>query len=323
MTSHFAARSARGTRRGKLVFAVGTGAIALLLAILTAHRFAQTGWPLSRGHPGLLAAAAGLFLVAYALKVYAWRRLFAADERPHPLALAAANGGAAVMALALPGRLDDALRIAIVRRSPGCPAGVRSLCLSLAMLGLIDSAALAPLALIAGALPGSTLGLRVGLAVVCAVGVAAGVLVAMLPRLVSSRRLLQFRLGAWLRPRTTSIGDASRAWVLVSSYWLVRVLALLLILGTLGFGFSFPLAVLYLCAGSAAGALPIGLAGAATQAGASAAVLVASGVGASQAVGAAIAVQALGVLCGGAIFIVAALVQTRVRHALAPARVPA
>ena len=91
-------------------------------------------------------AAAVLFLVAYTLKVCAWRRLFAADERPHPLALAAANGGAAVMGLALPGRLDDALRIAIVRRYPGCPAGVRSLCLSLAMLGLIDSAALAPLA---------------------------------------------------------------------------------------------------------------------------------------------------------------------------------
>ena len=312
-----------GSRRGKLVFAVGTGAVALLLAILTAHRFTQTGWPLSRGHPALLAAAAGLFLVAYALKVHAWGRLFAVVERPHPLALAAANGGAAVMAVALPGRLDDALRIAIVRRSPGCPAGVRSLCLSLAMLGLIDAAGLVPLTLIASALPGSALGLRVGLAVVCGVGVAAGVLVAMLPRLAASGALARFRLCTWLRPRTTSLADASGAWLLLSLYWLVRALALLLILGTLGVGFSFTLAVLYLCAGSAAGALPIGPAGAATQAGASAAALIASGAGATQAVGAAIAAQALGVLCGGAIFIGAFLLQTRTRRALALRRLPA
>jgi uncharacterized membrane protein YbhN (UPF0104 family) len=310
------------SRRGRLVFTVGTAAIALVLAILTARRFAETSWPFSRGHPGLLAAAAGLFLVAYALKVQAWGRLFAADERPHPLALAAANGGAAVMGLALPGRFDDALRIAIVRRYPGCPVGIRSLCLSLAMLGLIDAAALAPLALAAAALPGSALEVRAGLAVVCGAGVAAGVFVVMLPRLAASRQFVRFRLGRWLRLRTTSLGDASGAWLLVCSYWLVRAMGLLLILGTLGVGFSFPLAVLYLCAGSAAGALPIGPAGAATQAGASAAVLVASGVGASQAVGAAVAVQALGILCGAAIFLVASLLQTRVGHALPVARAP-
>src|SRR5438093_837191 len=34
------------------------------------------------------------------------------------------------------------------RRAPGCPAGVRALALSLVMLGVIDSAALAPLAFV-------------------------------------------------------------------------------------------------------------------------------------------------------------------------------
>ena len=35
------------------------------------------------------------------------------------------------------------MRIAVVRRYPGCPAGVRALALSLVMLGVVDNAALA------------------------------------------------------------------------------------------------------------------------------------------------------------------------------------
>ena len=93
-------------------------------------------------------AAGLLLLLAQALKASGWARLFRPDERPTPLALAAGNGGAALIGLVLPGRFDDAMRIAVVRRSPGCPAGVRALALSLVMLGLIDSAALAPLAFV-------------------------------------------------------------------------------------------------------------------------------------------------------------------------------
>ena len=91
-------------------------------------------------------AAGLLLLLAQALKAYGWGRLFTPDERPKALALAAGNGGAALIGVALPGRFDDAMRVAVVRRYPGCPAGVRVLCLSLVMLGLIDSVALAPLA---------------------------------------------------------------------------------------------------------------------------------------------------------------------------------
>jgi hypothetical protein len=105
-----------------------------------------------------------------ALKAIGWGRLFAPRERPHPLALAAGNGGAAVMGTILPGRFEDVMRVAVVRRYPGCPAGVRSLCFSLVMLGLIDSVALAPLALAAALLFSGGLGVRAGLAVVAAAG---------------------------------------------------------------------------------------------------------------------------------------------------------
>jgi uncharacterized membrane protein YbhN (UPF0104 family) len=279
------------------------------------RHFAVTGWPLSDGHPGLLVTAGLLFLAAYAFKAYGWRRLFAADERPPPLALAAANGGASVTGVALPGRFDDVVRIAIVRRYPDCPAGVRSLCLSLFMLGLIDTVALLPLAVAAAVFPGHAVSVRAGLALIAAAGIGAAALVVALPRFAASKRLLRFRLGRWLSPRTTSLRGAVRAWALVSTSWLVRAVALFLLLGALGIGFSFPLALLFLCAGAAASALPIGPAGAATQVGAGAAVLVAAGVAVPEAVGFAVAVQAMAVLAGGAVVLFAAVRHTGLRLA--------
>src|SRR5881392_1554445 len=191
------------SRRGRWVLAAGSGVLIVALAILAARHFATTSWPLASGDPGVLVAAGLLLLLAQALKAYGWGRLFTPDERPTVLALAAGNGGAALMGVVLPGRFDDAMRVAVVRRYPGCPAGVRALCLSLVMLGLIDSVALAPLALAAAVFPGAGMGVRAGLAVVAAAGVAAAALILALPRLAASSQVLRFRLGRWLGPRTT------------------------------------------------------------------------------------------------------------------------
>ncbi len=311
----------RRSRRGRWTLAAGSGAFAIVLALLAIRHFATTSWPLSDGEPAVVAAAGLLLLLAQAFKAYGWGRLFAPAERPKPLALAAGNGGAALIGVVLPGRFDDAMRVAVVRRYPGCPAGVRALCLSLVMLGLIDSVALAPLALAAAAFPGAGMGVRAGLAVVAAGGVAAAAVIIALPRLAASKRVVRFRIGRWLRPRTTSLRGASEAWALVSACWLIRAVALFLLLGTLGLGFSFPLALLFLCAGAAAAALPIGPAGAATQVGAGAASLIASGVGASQALAAAVAVGGLGVLSGAAIVLAAVVWRTGL--SLAPTRTTA
>jgi uncharacterized membrane protein YbhN (UPF0104 family) len=293
------------SRKGRWALSVGSGAIVVALALLAARHFATTSWPLASGNPGVLVAAGVLLLLAQALKAYGWGRLFTPEERPKALALAAGNGGAALIGVALPGRFDDAMRVAVVRRYPGCPAGVRSLCLSLVMLGLIDSVALAPLAFAAALFPGAGWSVRAALAVVAGAGVAAAALILALPRLAASRRALRFRLGRWLSPRTTSRRRLSEAWALVSACWLVRAIAVFLLLGTLGVGFSFPRALLFLCAGAAAAALPVGPAGAATQVGAGGAALIASGVGASQALAVAISVGALGILSGGAILLFA------------------
>ena len=308
----------RRSRRGRWTLAAGSGAFAIVLALLAARHFATTSWPLSSGHPALLVAAGLLLLLAQGLKAYGWGRLFAPTERPKPLALAAGNGGAALIGVVLPGRFDDAVRVAVVRHYRPCPAGVRTLCLSLVMLGLIDSAALAPLAFVGAAFPGAGIGARTALAVVAVAGVAAAALILALPRLAASERGLRFRLGRWLSQRTTSLRTVSQAWALVSGCWLVRAVALFLLLGTLGIGYSFPLALLVLCAGAAAAAVPIGPAGAATQVGAGTASLIASGVGASKALAVAVSVGALGVISGTAILLFA--IAWRTGLSLAPTR---
>ncbi len=309
-------RHSRRTRWGLGVVSV---ALMLVLAFFAVRHFATTSWPLSRGQPGLLAAAGLLLLLAQALKALGWARLFTSRERPSPLALVAGNGGAALIGVVLPGRFDDAMRIAVVRRYPGCPAGLRAISLSLVMLGLIDSAALAPLAVVAVAFPAAGIAARAALALVAAAGVAAAAVIVALPRLAGSSRALRFRLGRWLSPRTTSLYRAIQAWAFVLGCWLVRGVAFFILLGTFGLGYSFPLALLFLCAGAAAAALPIGPAGAATQAGAGTAALAAAGIGTSQAIAAAISVGALGVFSGTAALLFALAWRTRLL--LHPARI--
>jgi hypothetical protein len=141
----------RRSRHGRWLLVAGSGASLVVFGFLALRHFASTSWPLSEGQPGVLVAAGLLLLLAQVFKACGWGRLFTPDERPGPLALAAGNGGAAIIGVVLPGRFDDAMRVAVVRRYPGCPAGVRALCFSLIMLGLIDSVALAPLAGVAGA----------------------------------------------------------------------------------------------------------------------------------------------------------------------------
>jgi uncharacterized membrane protein YbhN (UPF0104 family) len=173
------------------------------------------------------------------------------------------------------------------------------------MLGLIDSAALAPLAAVAVAFPSAGIAARAALALVTAAGVAAAAVIVALPRLAASKRVLRFRLGRWLSPRTTSLYRAIQAWAFVFGCWVVRGVALFILLGTLGLSYSVPLALLFLCAGAAAAALPIGPAGAATQAGAGTAALAAAGIGASQALAASVSVGALGVFSGAAVLLFA------------------
>ena len=274
--------------------------LALGMTAFAGWRFSQTGWPFSHGKPALIIGAGLLFLLAYPVKAWGWRLLFARHERPTTSTLAAAGGAASVTGIALPGRFDDVVRVAVVRRYPNCPAGVRALVFSLFALGLIDAVALTPLASTGAAFTGSTT-VRIALALVAAAGVAAALVIFILPRLMRCGRLVRYRVTQWLQVRSPCAREAGKAAVLVHASWLVRAVGVLLLLGGLGFGLSMPLAILFLCAGAASAALPLGPAGAATQAGGGAVILVASGVASSHAIDFALATQTLAVLAGAVV----------------------
>ena len=85
---------------------------------------------------------------------------------------------------------------------------------------------------------------------------------------------------------------------------MLRTLAIFVLLAALGLGTNFALALAFVCASAASAVLPVAPAGAAMQAGAGAAILVASGVRTEEAVAFGIAAQAL-VISAGAAFVVA------------------
>src|SRR5439155_1088571 len=75
--------------------------------------------------------------------------------------------------IALPGRCDEVIRVAVVRRCRRRTASFGAVALSLFVLGLIDSAAMTPLAAVALAAVHLGGWMQLGLAVVVAAGVAA------------------------------------------------------------------------------------------------------------------------------------------------------
>ena len=299
------------------VFNIVSVGLVLIVGLLVVRHFITSGWPIRHADPALLGLAAALFVVSYGFKAFGWQRLFNADSRPHVLTLAAAGGAAAVGGIALPGRVDEIIRIAVVRK--GSTISIASVALTLFVLGLIDTVALTPLASVAAALVSVSGLLRAALAVVAFCGIGAAVVVVLLPRFVRVRRLQRFRIFHWLAEQATGPREATKAMFFVSASWSLRAVAIFVLLQALGISASFALALGFLCAGAASAVLPVAPAGAATQAGAGAALLIASGVPASDALAFSIAAQAL-VIASGAVFVVVfggRLAHGRLRPALA------
>src|SRR5262249_932578 len=161
------------------------------------------GWPLRQANPWLVALAALITLVSYAVKAWAWQRLFVSDHRPAMLTLAAAGGAAAGGGIAPPGPRGGGPRGA---GGPGCPrarARVGAVVLSLFSLGLLDSVALSPLAAVAAGLSRVGGVLLVGLILVALAGVGAAGLLVLLPRIARARWLERFRLARFVGEHAT------------------------------------------------------------------------------------------------------------------------
>jgi uncharacterized membrane protein YbhN (UPF0104 family) len=280
-----------------IVFALAVGGLAV-------RHFVIHGWPIHDANVWLVLLTGAIFLAAYGFKAWGWQRLFRRERRPAVVTLAAAGGAASVGGIALPGRFDEVVRIAVVRRCRRPRASLGAVGFSLFLLGLIDAAALVPLsAVAAGVVEVSALG-RAALIVVAVAGVGAAGLVLALPRLVAFRRIARFRLARWMQDHATSPRDAVVAWAAVAVSWGLRGLALFVLLGALGLQMSFVLALAFLCVSSASAVLPIAPAGAVTQAGAGAAILVAAGMRPDEAIAFGVAAQGL-VIAAGAVCVAA------------------
>jgi hypothetical protein len=283
------------SRRVRIAVNAVIVAVGLTAAGLAAQHFLHDGWPLSNADPFLVAVAGVLFVAAYAFKAWGWQRLFPENQRPEAVTLAAAGGAAAIGGVALPGRFDEAIRIAVIRKLPGKTVGFGAIVLTIIVVGLLDSAALTPMASIA-AVAAKKASVQAGFSLVAAAGVAAALVVFFLPRLARARWVTRFKVGRWLHDHCACHRTASQAWFLISVSWALRGVAVFLLLNAL------PLALAFLCATAASAALPIAPAGAATQAGAGAAILIVSGVPKADAVAFALAAQGLIILAGAAVF---------------------
>jgi uncharacterized membrane protein YbhN (UPF0104 family) len=214
--------------------------------------------------------------------------------------------------IALPGRVDDAVRIAVVKRYPGTKTGIGTLGLSLLVLGMLDNAALTPMASVAAA-GSSHWTTRAGFALVAAAGVAAAAVVAFLPRIAHLRFVQRWRVGRWLAEHTHCTKEAWAAWLFITVSWSLRGLAVFLLLNALSMPGSYVLALAFMVASAASAALPIAPAGAATQAGAGAAILALGGVGTANAVAFSVAAQALVIVTGAAVMLLIATWQLALR----------
>ena len=277
---------------------------ALAVGSLVARHFARAGWPLHQANVWLVLLAALIFLAAYAAKAWGWQRLFHSSERPAVLTLAAAGGAASVGGIALPGRCDDVIRLAVLRRCRRRRASIGAALLSIFLLGLLDSAALAPLAYLAALVGGVDGWLRVGLLAVAAAGVVAAGVVLCLRTLAGHRLVARFRIARFVGEHATGRREAVHAWLAVAASWALRALAIFVLLAALGLGTDFSLALAFVCASSASAVLPVAPAGAAVQAGSGAAILIASGMRTDDAVAFGVAAQAL-VIASGAAFVLA------------------
>ena len=278
--------------------------VAAVVAALVARHFALAGWPIHHANPWLVGVAAVVMLAAYGAKAWGWQRLFRHEQRPAVLTLAAAGGAASVGGLALPGRCDEVIRVAVVRRCRRRRASIGAVALSLFLLGLLDSAAMTPLASVALGVSRIDGWLRAGFFVVAGAGLLAAAAVLALPRVSGLPLVARFRIAGWVREHATPPREAAWAWVGVALSWGLRSLAVFVLLAALGFGTNFALALAFVCASSAAAVLPVAPAGAAMQAGAGAAILVASGMHTEEAVAFGVAAQAL-LIAVGAMFVLA------------------
>ena len=192
--------------------------------------------------PVLVGVSALLFFVAYAFKAWGWQRLFAKHERPAPARSPSPAARPASAASRFPAGSTTRCGSRCVKRFPGTRVGLGTVGLSLIVLGMLDNAALTPLASVA-AVSSSSMLVRAGFLVVAVAGVLAALVVAFLPMLARRERVTRYRVGRWLASHTQCTKEAGAALALRLRLLGLRGAAVFLLLNALSLQGSFALAL--------------------------------------------------------------------------------
>jgi hypothetical protein len=240
----------------------------------------DASWPLEGAHTPLVFLVGCAYLASFGFRALGWQLLFPSEERPDRARCLAACGAGAASGVVLPFRLDYVVKIATLRRLGGVRLGLETIAVSIVTLGMVDAAAMLPLAVSAVATSGPVLRAPLMVVVLFCLGcigiLTLGQRVERLPLVGRSDRLHTFyrRVANSTRfSRATLI-----AGLLLLGCWTSRALGSALLLSALGVGFSPTLALVVLCMSAATAILPITAGGAIAGMGATAGVLFALGV---------------------------------------------
>jgi hypothetical protein len=269
------------TRHGwrRLVAGIAFCALSIGAFFLVARRLTSASWPLEEANLALVLAAGGAYLASFGFRALGWQRVFPARERPDCARCLAACGAAAASGTVLPFRLDYLVKIAMLDRLRGVVLGLDTIVLSLVTLGMVDAAAMLPLALFAISTSGVLF--LAPLTVVVIFCICCTLLLVYGPRLGTLRFLRRWRRVSEVARRVGESSSVTRSTVaaggLLLGCWTSRAFGSVLLLMALGAGFSPTFALVVLCLAAAASILPITAGGAVAGMGATAGILFALG----------------------------------------------
>jgi hypothetical protein len=266
--------------RRRLLGGLAFSLLSLGACLLLARYLSGASWPLEGAHAPLVFLVGCSYLASFGFRALGWQLLFPSRERPDRARCLAACGAAAASGVVLPFRLDYVVKISTLRRLGGVRLGLETIAVSIVALGMVDAAAMLPLALFALATSGPVLRAPLIVVVLFCIGcigiLTLGQRVARLPLVGRSDRL---------HTVYRRVADSTRfsratllAGLLLLGCWMSRALGSALLLSALGVRFSPTLALVVICLSAATAILPITAGGAVAGMGTTAGVLFALGV---------------------------------------------
>lgn len=272
--------------------------VALGATFFTLRSFARTGWPFADANWQLVVASAAAMIGAQWLRSLAWRLLLPQQERPLRRVTFTVVNAAAASSHLLPVGLDLAVKVGLLHRLER-RLQLKAIAVSLAGEGLLDNAAMLPLAAMTFfVVHDSNLKMLAG--VLCLVSLGCLPAAWLAPRLV--RRLAKVeraqrisRLAAAIDGRIARNEDGRTALTLLGGCWLCRLAAAYSLMAALSIGAPLQRALLLTVLTPLANLIP-SPSGATTSVGAAAAILSVAGVGSHAIVSYALSASVLALL---------------------------